>query len=288
MKRIIITLIIMLFSILPISCLGQAVKTENKNKLTIEDIKAQYTGGEKGEIVSLTNIKEKYILVEFTSDVYMKEFALYDMSTGDKDTLFRGDHSTKLEKIEDENSFVFIADVPNNGNGHKYFPEIIKSCRYQETLDSENDFRLTRQKLYLKVDQGVEMGIKSDESIADIKVTLDGFEVLFEPMQGKEGEFYAAYTSIPVAKTHYHKANNQLIVEFQDTIINKRINTVHINEGNRYISSIDIEKERSNIILKVNLKDTAKYYNIEFSHLDPAIDDFPYLHFDFVSKFNMD
>lgn len=288
MKKFIFAFIIMLFVILPISCVTQIIKTESKNKLTVEDIKSRYTGGENGKIINLTTFNDYYVLVECKYDTYSKGFDLYNMKTGDKDNLFRGAHSTKLEKIESENYFVFITDVPNNENGHKYFPEIIKCFRYQEIPGSDEEFNLTHKDLYLKVDQGVEMGSKSNESMADLKISLDGFEVLFEPAEGKEGEFYAAYTSIPSTKTSYDKANNRLIIEFEDTSISRRIKTVYIDEENRYLSSIDVEKEGANTVLKVNLKDTAKYYNIELSHLDPSIDDFPYLDFDFVSEFKMD
>lgn len=289
MRKLVIAFVILIFGILPIGCTNQTIKTESENRLTIEDIKSKYNGGNKGQISNLTIYLDHYVLVEYTHNSYTKGFDFYNLKTGDKDTLISETGiDTKLERIESKDSLVFITDGVRNDNGHKYFPQIIKCYRTQEVLGDEGEFKQTLHEQYLKVDQGVDMGQDKKETIADIKVSLDGLEVLFEPTKGEELDFYTAYTSIPFTETSYNKDKNQIIVEFRNTNINNRINKSHIDEENRYISSIDIGKDRLNTILKINLKDVARYYSINFSHLEPQIDDFPYLDFVFASEFEMD
>lgn len=261
------------------------------NKLTIEEIKAKYTGGEAGKIVYMTTYKSQYILVEYSIDGTSGHFFdWYNLKTGDRDALPTYAYHVKLNKIVDENHIRFIYDGTNNVNNHRYFPEIIECYRGQEITGYEGDFYQVKHKYYLPVDQGFNMGNKPNETIADIKVSLEGLEVLFEPMQGEEGGFYAAYTTVPPTKTSYDKTKNLFFIEFENTDIDSKLDLSKISEQNRYLNSVNIKRNGLNTTLEVNLKDTAKYYTIYFSHLEPmyTIDDFPYLDFNFANAYEID
>lgn len=266
----------------------QSQKTvENNNKLTLDDIKANYTGGEKGQVVNITTYSQ-YALVEYTNGADLRCYDWYNLKTGDKDALPIQPYNAKLERIKNENDILFTTDGVITLNGHKYFPEIIECYRGKEVADYDGDFYRTMHSIYLKITQGFDMGVKSNEAIADIKVSLKGVEVLFQPMKGEEAMFYADYTTVPPTKTSYDKSKNQFIVEFKNTYINKAYDKPKISEQNRYINSVDIERDGSNTVLVINLKDTAKYYTIDFSHLEPTIDDFPYLDFNFANEYKIE
>lgn len=262
---------------------------ESRDKLTIEDIKAEYTGGDAGQLVNMTSFKNQYILVEFSLEgISGHGFEFYDLKTGDKDALPLNGLQAKLDEIVNENHIRFICDGTNNVNSHRYFPEILECSRGQEIKGYEGDFYPEMHSYYLPIDQGYEMGIKPNETIADIKVSIKGIEVIFEPMKGEEGGFYAAYTTVPPTKTSYDKTKNQFIIEFQDTDIDSKLDLSKVSQQNRYMNSVGIKRNGSNTTLTINLKDTPNYYNIKFSHAEPKVDDFPCLDFNFASEYGID
>lgn len=261
--------------------------TENKDKLTIEDIKAKYTGGENGKIVNVTEYGGHYVLVEYINSADLNCFDFYNLKTGDKDTLPVYPCNVKLQEIKNENDIKFITDGVVTLNGHKYFPQILECYRGQEVTGVDGDFYQIWHDYYLPVDQGFNMGVKDNETIADIKVSLAGLEVLFEPMKGLETEFDAAYTTVQPTKTSYDKAKNQFIIDFEKTDTDSKINLSKISEENRYVKSVSIKKNGSNTVITISLKDTAKYYTIGFSHLEPDVDDFPSLDFKFSNEFKI-
>lgn len=315
-KKVLLVLIIILFSITLISCSNQGKISSNKktaqtssnsqnksgnqqdsqkkstteNKLTIEGIKAKYTGGDSGKIVNIITYGSKYILVEYSTDDTLGHcFDFYNLKTGDKDTLPIYELHVKLDKIINENDIRFIWDGTNNIEAHKSFPGIVECLRGQEVTGYDGEFYQVIQRYYLPVDQGVEVGVKFYETIADLNVSLKGVEVLFEPMKGHEGYFDADYVSVPVSKTSYDRAKNQFVIEFKNTDIDNKLNISKINGQNRYLSSISIKKSGSNAILTINLKDTAKYYTSIESNLEPIADGgFPCLDFNFVSEYSKD
>lgn len=294
LKKLALVFILVLLSLSFISCSNQnksydniqASKT-NEDKLTVDEIKANYEDGENGQWVDVTTYNQ-YVLVEYINSADLQGFDWYNLKTGDKDTLPVQPYHVKLERIQNENNIWFISDGVMTLNGHKYFPERIECHRGQEITGFDGDFSQTLHSIYLKIDQEFDMGVKANEAISDIKVSLKGVEVLFEPIPGEEAMFHAAYTTVPPTKTSYDKTKNQFIVEFKNTDINKAYVEYEINEQNRYISSVDVRKDGSNTILSINLKDTANYYTIDFSHLEPVIDDFPYLDFNFASEYRME
>lgn len=286
-------IIVICFSFL--GCSGKNTNSLSNNKkaknivqkLTIDDIKKKYIEDGEKKIENISTYSH-YALVEYTLDSTTKCFDWYNLETGDKDVLLTNSINTTLKNIENENSIIFITDGMSHINGHKYFPKIIKCYRVEENTNSENDFDEIIDNLYLEIDEKVEIGNKSNEVISDIKVSLKGVEILFEPMKGYEDVFYAAYTTIPETATTYVKDKRQFIIEFKNTDLSPRINKSKITEQNYYISSIDIKVHGKNTNLIVNLKDTAKYYTAFLGHTEPQKDDFPYVDFNFANEYKIE
>lgn len=255
--------------------------TENKDELTIEDIKAKYTGGDNGKIVNITSQLEDYVLVEYINGGGRLCFDWYNLKTGDKDVLpVGGYNNVKLMRVKDKDNIWFITDGVTY-SGQKFFPQIVQCLRNQEVPDYENDFDSHLLDLYLPIDQGVDFGVNHYENIIDVKVSITGVEVQFGPIKGHESDFFSGNgNSIPPAKTSYNKAKNQFIVEFKDTAIGSNIKKSAINDSNKYIKSVYIKQNGSNTILTVNLKDTGKYYTAKFSFWE-SVFDLPYIDFIF-------
>lgn len=140
---------------------------------------------------SSTKSNGRYVLVEYLSDGGYYCYGWYNLVTGDKDVLPTFPYNAKLKEIRNENDIVFTTDGVIEPIGAKYFPKIVECCRFQEVLGSENDFYQTLEKFYLPIDQGFDMGTEAHETIRDIKVSLEGAEVLFGPMKGHEIDFYS-------------------------------------------------------------------------------------------------
>lgn len=316
-KRLIHILIIMLFSIILKGCTNvnasnnnskETIKSEvpssnqqstdskdkkaentygNLDKMTIDDVKANYTGGGAGQIVNLTTYGEQYVLVEYTYGSYRQFWDFYNLKTGDKDIL--PVNNAKLNKIIDTNDIRFITDgIYAFGVNVREFPKVVECIRDGEVMGYDRDFIQIPSSFYIQIDQAFDMGEKRKETIVDIKVSLKGIEVLFESRKGMEAEFYAGSTTVPYTKTRYDKEKNQFIIEFEDVDIDNKLDISKINQQNRYIESINIERNDLNTIMVIDLKDTAKYYMIDSSRLEPTVDDFPCLNFNFANEYKIE
>jgi hypothetical protein len=173
-----------------------------KYKLTIKDIKKKYN---ENEIVEIKKYKDKYILVESKRKNEVNNFDFYNLETGDWDRLFNDLDYMILLNIKNENELVFLSNGLNNESGFHGFPYIVKFIRYEENPEYDFGFKRIKEKAYFQLYESILFGNKGDAVISDLKITLDGIEVLFKPQVGKEAGFYADYTNIPVTKTAYNK-----------------------------------------------------------------------------------
>lgn len=262
---------------------------DNANNLTIEDIKEKY---KDRTIINIINYKN-YVLVESRYNIpgnpqktYASHFDLYNLSTGDMDLLPTSDNYVQLVKIINEDNLLFLANGKNHSTPHHLFPFYIECYRGEENVNSQYDFRNRYIPRYLSVDQEEDFGFKGDEVISDIKVTITGLEILFKPAKGKEDEFHAGFTTIPLTATRYIKDNNQFTIKFNKTIIDENItcNGTKINKGNYYINSIELKEINNSSVVIVNLKDTAKFYTADIKKM--IDDDLPFVEFYFSTKEN--
>ncbi len=290
MSRFLIITILIAISFFSFGCMKdynedqlQAATNVDKAILTLENIVNSYESEGIGKVVGVTEYKH-YVLIEYINPADMRWFNWHNLKTGDKDSVGNMDTNSKLVQIISGDHLVFESDGVCTLNGHRFFPFSIECYRDYEATGYDGEFRSERKVKYLEIDEGYEFGVKSDVLISDIKVTLQGLEMLFSPMEGKEGSFYIGYTTIPVINTSYKPENNQFIIKLKNTEINPKLNTHTIKEQNAYIKSIELKKAGSDTNAIINLKETAKYYTARNGHTEPAKDDFPFIEFAFINK----
>lgn len=80
-------------------------------KLTFDKIRKNYTDT---KIKSMQNIGTEYVLVESQGDTFANKFDIYNFKTGDMDTLPTMPEFVTLEKVENENYFVFLSSGKNS------------------------------------------------------------------------------------------------------------------------------------------------------------------------------
>lgn len=288
-KKSIFLLIILSISFMIIGCTQKSKvnintneipnKIDNERKLSLEDVKKKYSDN---EIVNIETYKH-YVLVESRKDTYANSFHLYNLKTGHKDILPVMPFYCKLENIVHENHINFLADGTNHITPSREFPFIIECRREEENSDYGSEFRAYHRNKYFEINEVTKFGDKENEVISDVKVTLNGIEILFEPMKGKESEFYAGDIKIPPTEISYNLEKHQLIVKFTSTIVSedmKKLSTK--NEDNYYLDSYQLSKENDSSIVILNLKDTTKFYTADIE----CISDYglPYLSISFSSK----
>lgn len=249
-------------------------------KLNIEDIKKNYSEDEK--ILNIVKINEDYILVESQRETYSNKFVLYNLKTGDRDIMPTGIEFVKLEKVENENHIVFLSSGINSECVFRKFPYYIRCIRVKNDIESTNDFIAIEEDKYFKINETISAGSKNCCRLSDIVVTLDGLQVLFEPIPGQEALFYAADTDIPETIIYYDEDKKQMLIEMKDTQIGNSLKgTKEIStEKNGYINSLRIAEKEKNIQLIVNIEDFAEEYIAKIK----KIDGLPFFEIRFISK----
>lgn len=201
------------------------------------------------------------MLVEYLEGK-LRYFDWYNLKTGDKNVLDTAAYNCKLMKVVNTDDILFTTDGVTTFDGNKYFPQVIQFSRDPEATSEENDFRQIMKDLYLPINQGIDMGVKSG-TLKNMTVSTTGLKVQFGPIKGQELGYYSGFTAIPPTKILYNKVNNQLILEFKDSFIGNDIKKSIITGNNKYIKSIYIGRSNSKIILTINLKNVAKYYTAD-------------------------
>ena len=105
----------------------QFVNTANQDtfKLTLDDIKKKYT---EVKILNINEFKEGYVLVESIRETVGNKFDLYDLKTGEMDTLPKGEFGiATLEQIINENYFVFLSNGKDSDGPFGKFPYLISA-----------------------------------------------------------------------------------------------------------------------------------------------------------------
>lgn len=290
MKKSLIILVLLGLSVFFFGCKADSNENQlqttggiEKKELTVENIVKSYESENIGKVIGVTEYKH-YVLIEYINEANYKRFNWHNLETGDRDGVGNMDTNSKLVQIISGDYLVFESDGVCTLNGHRFFPFSIDCYRESEATGYDGEFHNERKEKYLGIDEGYEFGVKSDVLVSDIKVTLQGVEMLFSPMEGKEGSFYIGYTTIPVINTSYAPDKNQFIIKFNNTEINPKLNTHTIKEQNAYIKSIELKEAGNDTIAIISLKETARYYSARDGHTEPAIDDFPFVEFAFINK----
>lgn len=290
MKKIFFILLILGVSVFFPGCINDSYKNEmqtaneaEKKKMTVDEVVKSYESENLGKVIGVKEYKN-HVLVEYINDADMRWFNWHNLKTGDRDSVGNMGTGSKLSQILSEDYLIFEADGVRVDNGHRGFPFLIECWRPGEATGYDGEFHNTRKEKYLRIDEEYEFGIKQNVLVSDIKVTLKGVEMLFAPMEGEEGSFYTAYTSIPVMKTAYVQEKNQFLVKLKGTKINPKLNKNNLKVQNSYVHSIELKESENDTIAAISLKEGANYYTARQGHLEPAIDDFPFVEFAFKNK----
>lgn len=250
--------------------------------ITLEEIKKRYSSN---EIKNVHQINPNYVLVEAQKESMCNRFELYNLKTGQMDVLPTIPNSVTLEKIENENYFIFKATGKNEMDGFKTFPYYIKCFRIRNSGDQHETFTSIREDRYYDISESVDAGAKDECLMSDLNITFDGLEVMFKPVKGKEGYFYAASTYIPSVKTSFNKKSNKLtiVIGAEDIGNNLAYNKSIVAKDNPYFSSYQVTKEGGKINLVINLKESAKKYLIraDKSPVGAAADGYPFINIKF-------
>jgi len=250
-------------------------------KLSIDDIRKNYK--EERRTVTQTYPYENYLLVESKLSEFRaaNRFELFNLETGIRAILPTGIFVVQLKAIISENDLIFFAKGTNAIDLQVFFPFILECQRN----DAREPFCATRKPAYLSIGQDSSFGNKKNEVLLNIRVTLEGVEILFGPMKGKEGEFWADYFSIPVASTKYAADKNQFIITFMSTKPDESIskNQSRFLPGNEYFSSLQINEIDGNCQVILNLTKIAKYYTGELINLKSSFS-LPYVVLSFAEE----
>lgn len=252
----------------------QTSTKESVTKMTLDEIKGKYSDSDV-KIKQIQNIGKEWVLVQSQKETFADRFDIYNLETGDMDIIQGGFEFVTLEKIVNENYFVFLSSGKNSESIFGSFPHNINSVRIKSELNADDDFVSFNQDKYFDLAYSVNAGSKEDDVLSDIIVTLDGFEVLFEPQKGKEVYFYADATDIPPTRTLFDKDKKQMTFELTSNHIGSKLkNKQKINvKGNQFMSSLEINLKDNKTYIVVGIKDPTKEYMIKKNNLP---DQLPY------------
>lgn len=246
---------------------------EKPHTLTLQDVKRNF---KFHRIEQILLIDSRYALVKKERPGEPSWFYFFDLATGEKQILGTGFYFARLHKIKSPNWYLFHADGTISEYNAKDFPVLIECSRMEEGEKFRSEFKAR----YLPIHEGAELGRGSHEVIEDVKVTIQGIEISFGPMEGHEMMFYADFSDIPVTRTSYDEDKHQFIIHFMKTQISGDIpaDKRRIEEQNGYIKSAYMVSDESSCKLILKLKESAKFYRGFRKSLDSGI---PYVLFTF-------
>lgn len=235
-------------------------------KLNAEEIKKKYTDT---KVKSIQNIGEDFALVESQQDTLANKFDIYNLVTGDVETLPTMPDFVTLEKAVNENYFIFLASGKNSESPFGNFPHLISCIRVKNDANKEGNFIRLEEDKYYNLDYSVQAGSKEGTLMSNVNVSFDGLEVLFEPVKSKELEFYADATDIPPTKTTYNKDSKQIVFEIGTNQLSEKLKgmkKVKI-DNNQVMSAYEITQKDNKIYLALTVSDSVKTYNVKIKRL---------------------
>ena len=240
----------------PILALSSLPSTADQ-KIRLDDIKNNYADW---KIVKIRAFN-RHILVESRRPDTVSFFDLYNLDNGELSHLDTYSHYAKLIKIVNENRFVFFSSGKNHVNSYKDFPFIIECVRNDEGQDEFTRFNSIRKPKYFKIWESVEFGNIVNQVLIDIIVDHAGLEILFGP----NNKSYGAYTTIPPAKTIYHRDKNQFIILFTGTHLGEKykLHDKVLADKSFYFQSVEVKERGQHLAVIISLQKSAKFYTAE-------------------------
>ncbi len=230
----------------------------------IDKIKMGY---KEDKILNVQRFNGQYVLIESKKETFANRFDLYNLGTGKKDTLPTDTLYVTLQKIVNENEFIFLASGRNSECNYADFPYVIKCIR-----DKDDNFQAIRETAYFKVNESASFGSKENEILSDVSVGKNSIRAVFSPWPGQEAAaFYADYVSVPPAQTKYVSDKEQLIFEFKKSRIDsKYLSDFKISAGdNAYVNSLTVGQNGENCKIVLDLKKNTKEYTCKLQTTQP-------------------
>lgn len=234
---------------------------DNYHKITIEEIKGNYS---EESVKNIYPIGEDYILLEFQEPTTANHFDMYNLKTGEVDSLPKGAEFVTIEEIIDENEIIFLASGKESETNVINFPHLIRCLRIKNNINEIDDYSAYNEDKYFSLDYSIEGGSKERAIISEVRTREDGLEVSFSPIAGEEANFYAGTTDIPPTKTAYDKERNTLILEISTKELSKdlKVNEKIKIDNNSYINAYEIVQKDSKTFIEVSLNEAAKAYSM--------------------------
>ena len=251
-------------------------------KLTIDEIKKKY---KEDKILDINQFKDGYVLIESMKETVGNRFDLYNLKTGEMDTLPKSPFGlASLEKVINENYFILLSDGKDGDGPLTKFPYMIRCIRIKNDLNKNDNFIALYEGKYFNLDVPVQSGSKEYDVMSDVKVTLDGLQVLFNPIKGNELGFYTDATDIPPTKTSYDNNKRQITFEIGTDQLGEKLKGMKkVNlDDNQFMSSYEINQKDNKIYLVVGIKDLTKEYMVIIKKLPD--DQLPYFSVTFRGK----
>lgn len=261
---------------------------KTKNKLTLEQINQSYA--KTDEKVLNTQEYKNYVLVESQAPTISNRFTLYNLKTGDKDTLPNGIDFIDSAKIIDENNIILYTKGTNSESSLQVFPYEIDCIRQVKNSSSDGDFIPIDKDIKFPIDKQISLKGTGKQVINDIRTTLNGIQISFIPQDANDPSIYAGYTDIPPLDISYDKTAGDFSLKFQDTKIIKALSeTNSLLNSNIFINSFNLKEVDNSVILAIKLNETAKYFTgkkatIAYYAADGKLNVFPYLDIKFMSN----
>jgi hypothetical protein len=224
-------------------------------KLSLESIKEKIKN-EGRNVLQAIEYKNIYVLIESIGSIPegASYFELFNLETGTRAGLPTGSSHVRLKKIVDENMFVFFADGTNSVNSQVFFPFLIKCCRD----DEQGAFSASQEPAYLAVGQEASFGDCEGEQLAELKLTTEGLEAIFDPVIN-----HGAYEDIPPTRTSLVKDKGLFLISFRQASLSPRLKKggKNLTLQNSYFSSIEIKEGPDSVTLTLHLTEKAKSYS---------------------------
>lgn len=222
----------------------RAAQTEPKQRLSIEEIKRNF---KKGLVKKAISFKPGYVLIEWQTQRGSTRFDLFNLNTGERDTLPVGGFIS-LEEIVNEYHFIFLASGRHSVHPNWAFPFLIH-CKWDDITPFDGGkYRTIRKTKYFPIDHAVEFGSFKGLIISDILVSPHMIKISFlNPF----GMFAGGGGDAPHITTQYREDTSQFVLLLEETRVSPDLVIPHSEIGNPgdFISTLQVvELEKSSEI----------------------------------------
>lgn len=238
-------------------------------KLTASDIAGRYTDA---TLLRTTEVGGGYLLAESRREGAANRFDLYNLASGEVETLPTLPNEVTLEEAVNENYFVFEATGADSESSLLSFPYRIRCFRVSDGSDGQEPFVTMTEPEFFDLSRSVRGGSKSGSRLF-FQVTAGGFEAVFHPARDGDAAFYADAEDIPLTVTSFDTGTRQLQFAVDTGLLDESIRSgaeTAVSE-HPYFSSYQIVREGEKARILIRLKPGVTQYSIQ-----RAVDGFPY------------